>query len=112
MPCQCGYPDGMSPRGRMVFPRAELEGKPSSRGETFHQDTHTGMACLFYCTKQTQFGKISMTGGHDGIANLCKPITAYDFHVRYNNSIYLLVYIICNISNPILSIKFILHTVI
>ena len=19
MPCQCGYPDGMSPRGRMVF---------------------------------------------------------------------------------------------
>ena len=24
-------------------------------------------------------------GGHDGMANLCKPITAYDFHVRYNN---------------------------
>ena len=23
-------------------------------------------------------------GGHDGMANLCKPITAYDFHVRYN----------------------------
>ena len=28
MPCQCGYPDGMSPRGRM-----EPDGKPSSRGE-------------------------------------------------------------------------------
>ena len=25
-------------------------------------------------------------GGHDGMANLCKPITAYDFHVRYNKS--------------------------
>ena len=24
-------------------------------------------------------------GGHDGMANLCKPITSYDFHVRYNN---------------------------
>ena len=23
-------------------------------------------------------------GGHDGMANLCKPITAYDFHVRYS----------------------------
>ena len=26
-------------------------------------------------------------GGHDGMANLCKPITAYDFHARYNNNI-------------------------
>ena len=25
-------------------------------------------------------------GGHDGMANLCTPITAYDFHVRYNNT--------------------------
>ena len=24
-------------------------------------------------------------GGQDGMANLCKPITDYDFHVRYNN---------------------------
>ena len=24
MPCQCGYPDGMSPRGRMVFPKTIL----------------------------------------------------------------------------------------
>ena len=53
MPCQCGYPDGMSPRGRMVFPRAEPEGNSSSQGETFHQDTHTGMAYLFYYTEQT-----------------------------------------------------------
>ena len=42
--------DGMSPRGRMVF----------SQGETFHQDTHNGMAYLFYYTKQTPMGKISM----------------------------------------------------
>ena len=26
-------------------------------------------------------------GGHDGITNLCEPITAYDFQVRYNNVI-------------------------
>ena len=96
MPCQYGYPDEMSPRGRMVFPRAQPEGKPSSRGEIFHQDTHTGMAYLFYYTEQTP-RKISMVvgrssenggrfaGGHDGMANLCKPIKAYDFHVRYNN---------------------------
>ena len=43
MPCQCGYPDGMSPLGRMAPP----EGKPSSLWETFHQDTHTGMAYLY-----------------------------------------------------------------
>ena len=35
MPWQCGYPDGMSPRGRMVFQRPETEGKPSSRGELY-----------------------------------------------------------------------------
>ena len=27
MPCQCGYPDGMSPRGRMVFPKDGALGK-------------------------------------------------------------------------------------
>ena len=37
----------MSPLGRMVFPRAEPEGKPSSRGETFRHVTHTGMAYLY-----------------------------------------------------------------
>ena len=35
MPCQCGYPGGMSPRGRMVFPRAPPSGKPSG---TFQSD--------------------------------------------------------------------------
>ena len=47
MPCECGYPDGMSPLGRMVFPQAPPSGKPSSLWETFHQDTHTGMAYLY-----------------------------------------------------------------
>ena len=47
MPCQCGYPVGMSPLGRMVFPRAPPSGKPSSLWETFHQNTHTGMAFLY-----------------------------------------------------------------
>ena len=45
--CQCGYPVGMSPLGRMVFPRALPSGKPSSLRETFYQDTHTGMAYLY-----------------------------------------------------------------
>ena len=35
--------------------RAEPEGKPSSRGETFHHVTHTGMAYLIYYTEQTLF---------------------------------------------------------
>ena len=26
-------------------------------------------------------------GGHEGMANLCKPITAYDFHVWINKHI-------------------------
>ena len=37
MPCQCGDPDGMSPRGSMVFPRAP-----------------------FIISNKPQFGKISM----------------------------------------------------
>ena len=62
----------------------------------------------FIIPNKHQFGKISMkttmtdgrssenggrfagghfAGGHDGMANLCKPITAYDFHVRYNNTV-------------------------
>ena len=32
---------------------AEPQGKPSSLWETFHQDTHTGMAYVFYYTEQT-----------------------------------------------------------
>ena len=47
MPCQCGYPDGMSPLGRMVFPLAPPSGKTILPRETFHQDTHTGMAYLY-----------------------------------------------------------------
>ena len=79
------------PEGGWFSPRAEPKGKLSSRGETFHQDTHTGMAYLFYYTEQTPIGKISMktlmtagrssensgcfadghfAGGHDGMANL------------------------------------------
>ena len=43
------------PEGGWFSPRAEPEGKPSSRGETFHHVTHTGMAYLFYYTEQTPF---------------------------------------------------------
>ena len=32
--------------------------------------------------------------GHDGMANLCKPITAYDLQVRYNN-------IYCHVSSAV-----------
>ena len=93
MPCQCGYPDGMTPRGRMVFPRA-----------AWH--------ICFIIPNKPQFGKISMkttmtpgrssekggrfasghfAGGHDGMANLCKPITAYDFHLKNNKAGYIVV---------------------
>ena len=47
IPCQCGYPDGIAHLGRMVFSLAPPSGKPSSLWETFHQDTHTGMAYLY-----------------------------------------------------------------
>ena len=47
MPCQCGYPDGMSPLGRMVFLGLRPRGKPSSLWETLNQDTHTAMAYLY-----------------------------------------------------------------
>ena len=61
----------------------------------------------FIIPNKPQFGKISMkttmtagrssencgrfagghfAGGHDGMTNLCKPITAYDFPVRYNKN--------------------------
>ena len=39
MPCQSGYPDGMSPLGRMIF--------TILLWETFHQDIHTDMAYLY-----------------------------------------------------------------
>ena len=60
MSCQCVYPDGMSPRGRMVFPRAEPEGKPSSRGRhSFRIHTLAWHIC-FIISNKPQFGKISM----------------------------------------------------
>ena len=56
---------------------------------------------FFIIPNKPQFGKISMkttmtagrssensgrfAGGHDGMANLSKPITAYDFLVRFND---------------------------
>ena len=70
-----------------------------SRGRS-PSENHT-----FIIPNKPQFGKISMkttmtagrssenggrfagghfAGEHDGMANLCKPITAYDFHVEYN----------------------------
>ena len=35
-----------------------------------------------------RFASGHFAGGHDGMTNLCKPITAYDFHVRYTNKFY------------------------
>ena len=54
MPCQCGYPDGMSTRGRMVFLRAESEGKSSSlRGDIPSGYPHWhGIFVLLYRTNQ------------------------------------------------------------
>ena len=34
-----------------------------------------------------RFAGWHFAGEHDGMANLCKPITAYDFHVRYNKGV-------------------------
>ena len=101
MPCQCGYPDGMPPRGRIVFPRAEPKGKPSPSGRNSIRIPTLAWHICFIIPNKPQFGKISMkttmtvgrssekggghfASGHDGMANLFKPITAYDFHVRYN----------------------------
>ena len=104
MPCQCGYPDGMSPRGRMVFPRAEPEGMNPPEGRHSIRIPTLAWHICFIIPNKPQFGKISIkttltacissenggrfdgghfAGGHDRMANLCKPITAYDFHVRY-----------------------------
>ena len=109
MPCRCGYPDGMSPRGRMVFPRASpRENHPPEGRHSIRIPTLAWHIC-FIIPNKPQFGKISMkttmtagrcsenggrfagghfTDGHDGMANICKPITAYDFHVRYNKTNY------------------------
>ena len=93
MPCQCGYPDGMSPRGRMVFPR---ENHPPE-GRHFIRIPTLAFYICFIIPNKPQFGKISMkttmtagrssenggrfaggyfAGEHNGMANLCKPTTA------------------------------------
>ena len=105
MPCQCGYPDGMSPRGRIVS--APRENHPPEGRHSIRILTLAWHIC-FVIPNKPQFGKISMkttmtagrssenggcfagghfAGGHDGMANLCKLITADDFHVRYNKDI-------------------------
>ena len=107
MPCQCGYPDGMSPQGRMVFQgQSPRENHPPEGRHSIRIPTLAWHIC-FIIPNKPQFGKISMkttmtagrssenggrfagghfAGGHDGMANLCKPIMAYDFHVRYNKT--------------------------
>ena len=42
--------------------------------------------------KGGRFAGGHFAGGHDGMANLCKPIMAYDFHMRYNNTYSLTLY--------------------
>ena len=89
-----GFPEGGA-RWKTIIPRGDIP----SRYPHWH-----GIFVLLYRTNiqtnipnKPQFGKISMkttmtagrssenggcfAGGHDGMANLCKPITAYDFHV-------------------------------
>ena len=89
------------------------ENHPSSGRHFIRIPTLAWYIC-FIIPNKPQFGKIStkttmtagrssenggrfagghFVGGHDGMANLCKPITAYDFHVRYNKHIYIHTYI-------------------
>ena len=83
-----------------------LENHPPEGRHSIRIPTLAWHIC-FIIPNKSQFGKISMkttmtagrssenggrfagghfVGGHDGMANLCKPITAYDFHVRYNKT--------------------------
>ena len=85
--------------------RSPRENHPSEGRHSIRIPTLAWHIC-FIIPNKPQFGKISMkttmtvgrssengvrfaggrfAGGHDGMANLCKPITAYDFQVRYNN---------------------------
>ena len=85
------------------------ENHPSSGKHSIRIPTLAWHIC-FIIPNKPQFGKISVkttitagrssenggrfiggrfigghfAGEHEGMANLCKPITAYDFHVRYN----------------------------
>ena len=97
---ECLPEGGWFTRGRSPRENHPPEGTHSIRIPTL------AWHICFIIPNKPQFGKISMkttmtagrssvnggrfagghfAGGHDGMANLCKPITAYDFHVRYNN---------------------------
>ena len=84
--------------------RSPRENHPSEGRHSFRIPTLAWHIC-FIIPNKPQFGKISMTAsrssenggrfaggnfidGQDGMANLCKPIKAYDFHVRYNKIMY------------------------
>ena len=73
MPCQCGYPDGM--HICFIIPNKPQFGKISME---------TTMTAGRSSENGGRFAGGHFAGGHDGMANLCKPIRAYDFHVRYN----------------------------
>ena len=96
---ECLPEGGWFSRGRSPRENHPLEGRHSIRIPTL------AWYICFIIPNKSQFGKVSMkttmtsgrssenggrvagghfAGGHDGMANLCKPITAYDFHVRYN----------------------------
>ena len=60
MPCQCGYPDGMSPRGRMVFRgRSPRENHPPEGRHSIRIPT-LAWHIRFTISNKPQFGKISM----------------------------------------------------
>ena len=97
---ECLPEGGWFSRGRSPRENHPPEGIHSTRIPTL------AWHICFIIPNKPQFGKISMKTtmtatrssenggrfagghfacGHDGMANLCKAITAYDFHVRYNN---------------------------
>ena len=93
---------------RMIVMQKMATGCNNSRSTLYKYAMPTlAWHICFIIPYKPQFGKISMkttagrssekggrfagghfAGGHDGMANLCKPITAYDFHVRYNKNEY------------------------
>ena len=89
------------------FPGSPRENHPPEGRHSITIPTLAWHIC-FIIPNKPQFGKISIkttmtagrssenggrfagghfAGGHDGMANLRKPITVYDFHVRYNKYI-------------------------
>ena len=84
--------------------RSPRENHPPDGRHSIRIHTLAWHVC-FIIPNKPQFGQISMkttmtagrsgsgrfagghfAGGHDAMANLCKPITAYDFHMRYNKT--------------------------